>query len=138
MIMNFQEALHQKPVSSTAISKLFLVLKYGPYTSWSSNIHTRPYHLAANSKIQVNLSPKNENFIREIFWWNVWVIWQFFFLNSHNLITLLNEIHCSDILFGAYYKTGSLFFLEAKSPSGRTNLDGSLIFFVENPHQVGN
>ena len=33
------------------------------------------------------------------------------------------------ILFGAYYKTGSLILLEAKSPSGRTNLDGSLIFF---------
>ena len=33
------------------------------------------------------------------------------------------------ILFGAYYKTGSLIFLEAKSPSGRTNLDGSLNFF---------
>ena len=42
------------------------------------------------------------------------------------------------VLFGAYYKTGSLIFLEAKSPSGRTNLDGSLIFFVENPHRVGN
>ena len=34
------------------------------------------------------------------------------------------------LLFGAYYKTGSLIFLEAKSPSGRTNLDGSLIFFL--------
>ena len=42
------------------------------------------------------------------------------------------------LLFGAYYKTGSLIFLEAKSPSGRTNLDGSLIFFVENPHRVSN
>ena len=42
------------------------------------------------------------------------------------------------VLFGAYSKTGSLNLLEAKSPSGRTNLDGSLIFFVEIPHRVGN
>ena len=27
--------------------------------------------------------------------------------------------NCVNVLFGAYYKTGSLIFLEAKSPSGR-------------------